>query len=118
MNACVPESGLPILSLAASNNHFDCISILVRNGARVNQQARATGNTALHEAVLKGPHCIPSIEALLGQGADAKQRNAQGLTPCDLAIQLKHDQIVSCFATYVGAGLLDNLYKYQPSLTL
>ena len=118
VNACAPDTGLPMLSLAVSNNHVDCIAILVENGAKVNGLNKATGNTALHEAVLKGLSHIPCIEALLGHSADAKRRNANGLTPCDLAMKLKHDEIVTCFATYVGASLLDNLYKYQPSLTL
>ena len=118
MNAIAPDSGLPMLSLACSNGHVQCIATLVENGAKVNTQSKGIGNTALHEAVLQGPATIPCIEVLLGHGADAKKRNADGLTPCDLAMKLKHDQIVTCFATYVGAGLLDNLYKYQPSLTL
>ena len=118
MNAVVPESGVPMLSLACSSSHVQCITTLVENGAKVDAQSKVSGNTALHEAVLQGPSTIPCIEALLGNGADAKKRNADGLTPCDLAMKLKHDQIVTCFATYVGAGLLDNLYKYQPSLTL
>ena len=118
MNGVSPESGLPMLSVACSNGHEQCIATLVEGGASVNAQSKPTGNTALHEAVLQGPSAIPCIEVLLGQGADARKRNGDGLTPCDLAMRLKHDKIVTCFATYVGAGLLDNLYKYQPSLTL
>lgn len=118
MKSIGPGTGLPLLSLAACNGHLECIAVLVEAGAPVNAQTRATGNTALHETVLKGPSRIPSIEALLGQGADAKRRNANGLTPCDLAMKLRHDEIVTCFATYVGASLLDKLYKYQPSVTL
>ena len=51
-------------------------------------------------------------------GANARIRNKDGATPCELAMKLKHDSIVTCFATYVGAGLLDKLCKPQPSLTL
>ena len=118
MNAVSPDSGLPMLSLATCNGHLDCIATLVAAGAKLDIQTKATGNTALHEAVLQGVSTIPCIEALLGHGANARIRNGDGLTPCDLAMRLKHDEIVTCFATYVGAGLLDNLYKYQPSLTL
>ena len=118
MNAVAPDSGLPMLSLAASNGHTNCIATLVERGAMVDAQAKATGNTALHEAVLKGSGNLACIEALLGHGANARMRNGDGLTPCDLAMKLKHDEMVASFATYVGAGLLDNLYKYQPSLTL
>lgn len=118
MNAVTSDSGISMLSLAASNGHLNCIATLVECGAKVDAQAKSTGNTALHETVLNGPGNLACIEALLGHGANARLRNGGGLTPCDLAMKLKYDEIVTCFATYVGAGLLDNLYKYQPSLTL
>jgi ankyrin repeat protein len=118
VNAVAPNSGLSMLSLASSNGHLNCIATLVEHGAKVDARTKATGNTALHETVLKGPENMACIEALLGHGANARLRNGDGLTPCDLAMKLKHDKIVTCFATYVGAGLMDNLYKYQPSLTL
>ncbi len=119
MNARAPDTTLlSMLSLAAKNSKLNCIGTLVENGAKINEQNGKTGNTALHEAVLVGSSCIPAIEALLGQGADPKLKNKDGLIPCDLAVKLNHDDIVTCFATYVGAGLLDKLYKYQPSLTL
>ena len=51
--------------------------------------------------------------------ANARLRNKEGLTPCELAMRLNHDSIVTCFATYVGVGLLDKLSKnHHPSLTL
>ena len=65
MNA-MDNCGLPMLSLAASNGHLDCIGPLIEAGASVNIQAKTTGNTALHEAVTKGPARVPCIETLLG----------------------------------------------------
>lgn len=65
MNA-IDGSGLPMLSLAASSGHMECMGLLIEGGAKVNAQAKATGNTALHEAVMKGPSRIPCIETLLG----------------------------------------------------
>ena len=62
----VDNSGVPLLSLAASNGHMECIGALVEGGANVNAQAKTTGNTALHEAVMKGPSRVPCIETLLG----------------------------------------------------
>ena len=62
----VDSSGMPMLSLATSSGHMECISPLIEGGASVNAQAKATGNTALHEAVLKGPTRVPCIETLLG----------------------------------------------------
>ena len=118
MNVCVPEVGLPLLSLVASNGHMDSIALLVESGAKLDAQSSSTGNTALHEAVLKGTSSVPCIEILLGLGANPKQRNASGLTPCDLALKLKFDMIVTCFATYVGAGLLEDLYRHQSGLSL
>ena len=65
MNA-VDSSGLPMLSLATSSGHMECIGALIEGGARINAQAKPTGNTALHEAVMKGPTRVPCIETLLG----------------------------------------------------
>ena len=65
MNA-VDSSGVPLLSLATSSGHMDCISALIEGGACVNAHAKTTGNTALHEAVMKGPTRVPCIETLLG----------------------------------------------------
>lgn len=118
VNVCAPDVGLPLLSLVVSNRHVGYITLLVENGAKLDAKTRSTGNTALHEAVLKGTESVPCIEVLLGLGANPKLRNSSGLTPCDLALKLKFDEIVTCFATYVGAGLLDDLYKHQPSLGL
>ncbi len=118
MNACSSDTSMPVLSLAASCLRVNCITILVEQGAKLNAQNKSTGNTALHEAVMKGPSSIPVIESLLGHGANPKLRNSSGLTPCDVALKMKHDEIVTCFATYVGAGLIDSLCKHQPSLNL
>ena len=65
MNA-MDNSGIPMLSLAASNGHMECIGALIEGGACVNAQAKTTGNTALHEAAMKGPSRVPCIETLLG----------------------------------------------------
>ena len=62
----VDSSGLPMLSLAASNGHMVCLGVLIEGGAKVNAQAKKTGNTALHDAVIKGPSRVPCIETLLG----------------------------------------------------
>lgn len=65
MNA-LDNCGMPMLSLAVSNGHMECIGALIAGGASVNAQAKTTGNTALHEAVMKGPSRLPCIETLLG----------------------------------------------------
>ena len=54
---------------------------------------------------------------LCRHSANPRLKNKAGLNPCELAIKLNHDEIVTCFATYVGAGLLEKI-SYQPSLTL
>ena len=65
MNA-THTSGLPMLSLAVSNGHLECIDPLVEGGASVNGQEKSTGNTALHQAVVTGPIRVDCIESLLG----------------------------------------------------
>lgn len=112
------STGLPLFSLAAGSGHLGCLGALIRGGASVNAQYKITGNTALHQAVLGGMAREDCVEALLGFSANPRLKNKQGLNPCELAIKLKHDELVTCFATYVGAGLLDKLAKSQPSLTI
>ncbi len=56
--------GVPLVSLAASNGHVQCIKVLVELGALVNSVHKSTGNTALHQAVLAAH--IDCVETLLG----------------------------------------------------
>lgn len=65
MNAVDSSSGLPVLSIAVTNGHTECLDILIESGANVDAQVKGTGNTALHEAVEKGPSRLPCIQTLL-----------------------------------------------------
>ena len=65
VNATDSSTGLPVLSMAVSHSHSDCLSMLIENGASIDTQVKSTGNTALHEAVLKGPSRLPCVETLL-----------------------------------------------------
>ena len=49
MNA-VEEGGLPVLSLAATSGHLECIGVLVESGASVNAQAKRSGTLVLSES--------------------------------------------------------------------
>lgn len=57
-------SGVPLLSLAASNGHVESVSVLLELGATVNTAHKLTGNTALHQAVMAGS--VDCVETLLG----------------------------------------------------
>lgn len=65
VNAVDSSSGLPVLSMAVVHGHTECLDSLIESGAKVDAQIKSTGNTALHEAVLKGPSRLPCVETLL-----------------------------------------------------
>ncbi|MCL2117953.1 MAG: ankyrin repeat domain-containing protein [Planctomycetaceae bacterium] len=60
-------------------------------------------NTPLHIAIQNGN--IEIVKALLADGCDLGARNADGLTPLDLATKLNHDEIVRLLLER-GAGRL------------
>ena len=54
-----------MLSLATINGHTDSITVLLNHGASLDTQDRRSGNTALHEAAVRGSSHKDSIELLL-----------------------------------------------------
>ncbi|XP_027564100.1 ankyrin repeat domain-containing protein 7-like, partial [Neopelma chrysocephalum] len=68
---------------AVQHQHRDCVAILLEHGANHDHRA-ATGNTALHFAVLVSSKSL--VELLLEHGADIDAKNELGYTPLTLAI--------------------------------
>ncbi|MDD5201159.1 MAG: ankyrin repeat domain-containing protein [Terrimicrobiaceae bacterium] len=85
-------SGQPFLH---SRIHWNLSSValwLLKNGADPNL-TDAKGNTALHEAALRGIH-PKVVEALLASGADRQAKNREGQTPLAVARLRKRERII------------------------
>lgn len=98
------SAGRSPLHIAARNGMVELVQILIRNGAtrdllsvehrgELEAVSALAGMTPLHETLLyrKSPmeSRLGSIKALLDHGADPMIRNRDGLTPLDIALQVK-----------------------------
>jgi ankyrin repeat protein len=78
------------LFLAVHRRHLPIISLLIKNGARVNDRD-SRGDSLLHIAVRIQISAI--VHALLSSGADPLARNALGLLPIDLCRTKRHARV-------------------------
>lgn len=77
-----PKYGYSPLQIAAINNHYPLIELLLIRGANINLQDR-WGNTPLMLAVTNQNH--EAIHSLLRNGSDLSLKNNYGLTAMDKA---------------------------------
>lgn len=84
VNATTPESRGEITPLryAISNEDYEMVRLLVRNGAEVNQ-ANTSGWTPIMTAARVGNRAI--LQYLLEEGADLRARTDDGTTPVRVA---------------------------------
>ncbi|KAJ0069757.1 hypothetical protein NL108_013307, partial [Boleophthalmus pectinirostris] len=87
----VDRSHMSCLMLASRSSYSKVINLLVSHGASVNAQD-LNGYTALCYAVQYGRE--ESVLKLLQLGADKNLKTKLGKTATDLALQLKHTQVV------------------------
>ncbi|KAL4983213.1 ankyrin repeat-containing domain protein [Aspergillus falconensis] len=64
---------------AAGSMHHEAASLLLDRGADVNWVGPTLGQTALHNAVIRGDHRM--VRLLLDHGADVDQKNCLSMTP-------------------------------------
>lgn len=69
--------GFNCLQIAAINNHYPLIEILLLRGANINKQDR-WGNTPLHLAIINQNH--EAIHSLIKNGGNPEIKNKYGLT--------------------------------------
>ena len=98
--------GVPVLSLAVHAGCLKCTEALVEGGAELGAQAKGTGNSALHEAIVKGSQAKSCVGLLLRLGADPRLKNRLGESPCELASHLGHKELVRLFASYIAGQLI------------
>ena len=72
-------SGYTPLHYASREGHLDCVTFLIKQGARVDQSTSSGNATALHRAAYTGQ--VKVVKALLAAGADALLRDADNETP-------------------------------------
>jgi hypothetical protein len=93
--------GVPLLSLAARVGNGKVIKILLKAGARVNQQAADRQSTALIDAVSGKFHDI--VKDLLAAGADVNLKKEDGQSALILAVGL-NDEISAEMLLKEGAA--------------
>jgi len=91
VNAAFPVVGTRALMVAAAHGHVNTVKALLNAGADVNA-ADFTGWTALHAAAYKGDKEIISL--LLKRGAIAPPPSWYLQSPCEMAEELGHQDVV------------------------
>ena len=84
-----PKGGLTALLFAARQGALDCVQLLVKAGADVNQ-ASVDGSSPLLVAVQNGYYDIASF--LIERGADPNLANNKGWTPLYLAVKNRNTE--------------------------
>jgi len=79
-----PTSGLPRLFIAANFGHYDMVSLLINQGAPVNEAALPSGWTPLHGTVVDR-NDPKLINLLLKSGAEPNAADGLGRTPLHIA---------------------------------
>lgn len=75
---------VPLIEATSSQN-IDIVELILKHGARVNEQDEIYGNSALHVAILTEKHRI--VKLLLDNGADFDLPNLRRQTPMHLSVE-------------------------------
>ncbi|XGW09117.1 hypothetical protein V3C99_011433 [Haemonchus contortus] len=91
------RSGTTALHIATKNGQTAAVEFLLLNGAKINVLDDKL-NTPLHLAAAKGNTL--QVCQLLKRGADKSLKNADGVTPLEIAVEGKHADIVTLFRVH------------------
>lgn len=91
----IGNDGIPILVLAANNNYPTIMELLLDHGAPINAKARSSGVTALIMAVACGS--FETVRLLLIRGASTTERDEDGKTALEVAIEDDKTDIIALF---------------------
>ncbi|CAH8457446.1 unnamed protein product [Schistosoma turkestanicum] len=99
---CINAAKETPLICAVRHGFVEAISVLKENGAQVNATGTSLGNTALHEAVLRGIDGLELTKELLKCGANMKIENNRKETPYSLALHSNCEPLIRLFALHLG----------------
>ncbi|KAK6734794.1 hypothetical protein RB195_018152 [Necator americanus] len=91
------RSGTTALHIATRNGQTAAVEFLLLNGAKINVLDDKL-NTPLHLAAAEGNTL--QVCQLLKRGADKSLKNADGVTPLEIAVDGKHADIVTLFRVH------------------
>ncbi|CAH8490278.1 unnamed protein product, partial [Heterobilharzia americana] len=97
------------LICAVRHGHVEAISVLEENGAKIDTAATSIGNTALHEAVLRGMDGLDLARELLRCGANMKVENSRKETPHSIVLRSNCEPLIRLFALHLGHQQLKEL---------
>ncbi|CAH8477085.1 unnamed protein product [Schistosoma bovis] len=106
---CINAAKETPLICAVRHGFVEAISVLKENGAQVNATGTSLGNTALHEAVLRGIDGLELAKELLRCGANMKIENNRKETPHSLALHSNCEPLIRLFALHLGQKQLKEL---------
>ena len=84
-------AGASALDEAAWRGQTALVSLLLSNGAKVNEKNADGGYTPLHEAAIKGHD--DTVQVLIAAGADLNARDGGGWTPLDCALHYQQSKV-------------------------
>ena len=94
----VDECGLTCLFMAAAGGEREVCEWLVAHGADVDARNPEDGRSPLHAACAAGHVAVAA--QLLSAGASSTARDAEGLTPAELAHRALHLDVVRVFVDH------------------
>ena len=109
----IPSSGgTPLIVLASEKDYTDIVSALIQRGANPDKPDLNTSETALIKAVRN--QNLDTITVLLNAGANPNLGTNQGLTPLDLAIDLKNEDLATLLLSSGATNGINkgNLFLY------
>jgi len=92
------------LHFAASEQKLDLVEALISKGAQVDAED-IYGNTPLAECISHSSQSSPTskiAQALIEAGANIKKKNANGISPLDLAVEMEMFDIVDLLKKFSG----------------
>lgn len=90
------ESGYTALHYCAQNQYVDIAKLLIKKGAKVDVKD-SYGNTPLFKAVFFSKGNTEMINLLLKNGANPDAENKSGVSPKELAENIRSFDVTECF---------------------